>query len=506
MDFSAPPTAGSDDLESPSHEDSMAVLITRLPLRLRPDPHRVITRFFSPGDVNRIRGIIDRALAIPEPEVRRLLAGLMRRFGYRHKNIRTDFDEHYKSVQSYLPAGAAPSASRRRFIGACFTMDYTIESVALFNPSIVPAIDQEGVPRGSVRFMMSLRATGEGQVSSVVFRRGVIDGQGNVQIEPISKYSRALPAILPTEFDKARFRRNLETICAVEAPMEHVLSRLGDRFTVEQLAEAIEATRQARDFSGRFEEIADTLVTASRLNYSLDFPRQFDHAEYVIFPFSDIERHGIEDLRLVRFAHDNGSYCYYGTYTAYNGTRIYPQIMAYKPGGDFEIGLITGKSAKNKGMALFPRQIRGRYAMISRLDNENMFYMESNDVRAWDEARPLQTPKFPWQIIQIGNCGSPLETDAGWLLLTHGVGPMRQYCIGASLLDREDPSRVIAQTREALIMAEHEERAGYVPNVVYSCGAMIHAGMLIIPYAMSDQVTGFARVGLDDLIGSLERV
>jgi predicted GH43/DUF377 family glycosyl hydrolase len=484
----------------------MSVVITRLPLKLRPDPHRVITRFFSPGDVNRVRGVIARALAIPEPDLREILSRLIRRFRAHHQDIRAVFDEHFESVRCYLPEGATMSALLRRFIGSCFTMDYALESVALFNPSIVPAIDQKGVEPGSVRFLMSLRAIGEGHVSSVVFRRGVIDKQGNVRLDPIGKFSRALPVVLPTEFDKATFRRDLETICAIEAPMENVLSRLGDRFTIEQLADAIEAARQVREFSGRFEESADTLVTVSRLNYCLDYPSQLDEAENVIFPFSDIERHGIEDLRLVRFVEDDGSFRYYGTYTAYNGARVYPQMMAYQPGGRIKIGFIRGKSAKNKGMALFPRRVRGRYAMISRLDNENLYYMESEDVRVWDDAQQMQAPRFPWEIIQIGNCGSPLETDAGWLLLTHGVGPMRQYCIGASLLDREDPSRVIAQTREPLIMAEHEERAGYVPNVVYSCGAMIHGGALIIPYAMSDQVTGFARVGLGEFIDSLERV
>jgi predicted GH43/DUF377 family glycosyl hydrolase len=474
-------------------------------VKLRPDPRRVITRFFSPGDVNRIRGIIDRALAIPEAEVRRLLGRLVSRFRSRHQDIRAVFDQHYGAIRSYLPEGAEPSETRRRFLGACFTMDYAIESAALFNPSIVRALNQEGVSPGSIRYLMSLRATGEGHLSSVVFRRGVIDGEGNVRVDPIGKISRTLPTILPTEFDKAGFRRDLETICKVEAPMEQILARLGDRFSREELAQAIESMRQEHDPSGHLEEAADTLVTVSRLNYCLEHPGELDQAENVIFPFSDIERNGIEDLRLVRFADEDGSFRYHGTYTAYNGVRIFPQLLTYEPGGYVEISLITGKSAKNKGMALFPRRIRGHFAMISRLDNENLYYMESDDVRNWDEAQPLQSPKYPWQVIQIGNCGSPLETDAGWLLITHGVGPMRQYFIGASLLDRAEPWRVIAQTREPLLMAENEERAGYVPNVVYSCGAMIHAGMLIIPYAMSDQVTGFARVDLAELIGSLER-
>jgi predicted GH43/DUF377 family glycosyl hydrolase len=285
-----------------------------------------------------------------------------------------------------------------------------------------------------------------------------------------------------------------------------VLDRLGDRFTLGDLAAAIGAARHGRASSGRFEEHADTLVTLTRVNYRLEFPRGFDEAEVVIFPFSDIERHGIEDLRMVRFTEDDGSHCYYGTYTAYDGARVYPQLLEYRHDPYLHIRLMTGRCARNKGMALFPRRVRGRYAMISRLDNENLYYMESDDVRVWDEARLLQAPRFVWEIIQVGNCGSPLETEAGWLLLTHGVGPMRRYCIGATLLDLDDPSRVIGQTAEPLLMPAGPERAGYVPNVVYSCGAMTHGRLLILPYAASDRVTSFARVDLDGLLASLRGV
>lgn len=484
----------------------MAVRVTRLPLKLRPDPHRVITRFFRPGDVNRVRGIIDRALAIPEPQVGPLADALARTFHRRHRDIRAVFAEHYEVVRPCLPEGASPSAPRRLLIGACFTMEYALESVALFNPSIVPALDQDGVPPGSVRFLLSLRAIGEGHVSSVVFRRGVIGPDGDVQIDPPGASSRPLRAVVPTEFDKAAFLRDLRTFCAVEGPLGPVFARLGDRFTLGELAAAIDAARQDRALSGQFEEYADTLVTLSRVNYRLEFPQELRESEVVIFPFSDIERHGIEDLRMVRFEEDDGSYRYYGTYTAYDGVRVYPQLLEYRYGPYFHISLMTGRCARNKGMALFPRRVRGRYAMISRLDNENLYYMESDDVRVWDKARLLQAPRFPWEIIQVGNCGSPLEMEAGWLLLTHGVGPMRRYCIGATLLDRDDPSRVIGQTSEPLLMPMGAERVGYVPNVVYSCGAMTHGRMLIVPFAASDSVTSFARVDLDELIASLRGV
>jgi predicted GH43/DUF377 family glycosyl hydrolase len=234
-------------------------------------------------------------------------------------------------------------------------------------------------------------------------------------------------------------------------------------------------------------------------------PPGSDISELVIFPFSENERQGIEDMRLVRFADDDGAPRYFGTYTAYNGSRIFPQLLSYRPDRAIEICMLGGSGARNKGMALFPRKVGGRYAMISRLDNENLYYMESHDVLEWDRAELLQRPRFPWEVIQIGNCGSPLETDAGWLLLTHGVGPMRQYCVGATLLDLEDPRRVIGQTREPLLVPSGKERVGYVPNVVYSCGGMLHGGKLVLPYAMSDMATSIALIQLDELLASLRR-
>ena len=245
------------------------------------------------------------------------------------------------------------------------------------------------------------------------------------------------------------------------------------------------------------------MLALTRTFYELQAPQGTDISEVVIFPFADNERNGIEDMRLVRFAADDGSYEYFGTYTAYNGSRIFPQLLRYRPNENIKICMLTGSSAQNKGMALFPRKIRDKYAMVARLDNENLYYMESDNVLTWDKARVLQRPKFPWEAIQIGNCGSPLETDVGWLLLTHGVGPMRQYCIGATLLDLEDPCRVIGQTREPLLVPTGEERFGYVPNVVYSCGGMIHGKNLVLPYAMSDMATSIALVNIDDLLETL---
>jgi predicted GH43/DUF377 family glycosyl hydrolase len=480
-----------------------AVHVNRLPIELEPDSRRVITRFFGFAEENRMRGIIARLLAIPDETVAALLAGLEHDFRPLHANIDDVFRENYAAVKKYLPNQDGLSEERQRLIGASFTMEYAIESAALFNPSMVPAIDQANVPPGSIRFLMSLRATGEGHLSSIVFRRGLIDAEGSVTIDPAGRYSRPLKATMPDHFEKAYFVRQLQTLDAWTKHTQAILGRLGDRFTRAELSNAIDEGRKQATVSGESEESNDALLAITQANYQVPLVPGTDVSEAVIFPHSDNERRGIEDLRLVQFTGNDGSVHYYGTYTAFNGFRIFPHLLEYPVGHNVEVHMLTGRCAKNKGMALFPRTIQGRYAMIARLDNENLFYMESDDVCVWDEAELLRGPLFPWEVIQIGNCGPPLETEAGWLLLTHGVGPMRQYCIGAILLDLEDPRRVIGQTSEPILVPTGRERFGYVPNVVYSCGGMIHAGNLILPYAMSDVATSIAVINLQELLDSL---
>jgi predicted GH43/DUF377 family glycosyl hydrolase len=482
----------------------MTVHVTRLPIQLLPDARRVITRLFVPGEENRVRDVIERLLAIPEAEVDTLLANIEANFRPLHPDIDKVFLEHFAIVQRQLEGTGKVSDSRRLLIGACFTMEYAIESAALFNPSIVPAIDQSGLPAGSVRFVMSLRATGEGHISSIVFRRGAIDADGRVCVDPPGRYSRTLAAVVPGDFAKDDFVRDLRALGAWTEHAQATMALVGNRFTRAQLSNAIDEVRAKAKVSGKSEESTDVILALTRANYRLNVPPGTDISEVVIFPFSDNERHGVEDMRLVHFTDDDGSSLFYGTYTAYNGFRIFPQLLNYRPNGSIEINMLSGNCAKNKGMALFPRKIRGKYAMVARLDNENLYYMESDDVLEWDHAELLQKPKFPWEVIQIGNCGSPLETDAGWLLLTHGVGPMRQYCIGATLLSLEDPSRVIAQTREPVLVPTGQERFGYVPNVVYSCGGMIHERFLVLPYAMSDVATSIALINLDELLETLK--
>jgi predicted GH43/DUF377 family glycosyl hydrolase len=481
----------------------MTVQVKRLPILLEPDSSRVITRFFSVGDEQRVRGILARALTIPEETVVALLAKLDNDFRPAHTDIDDIFREHYAAVKQHITHQDAVSDARQRFIGACFTMEYAIESAALFNPSMVQAVDQSNVPPGSVRFLMSLRATGEGHISSIVFRRGLIDADGNVSVDSPGQRSRPARPATPDQFDKQDFVRQLQALDAWTPHAQYTLDRLGDQFTRAELSAAIDDIRKQATVTGDLEQSNDALLDLTQANYQIPLAPETDISEAVVFPYSENERHGIEDLRLVRFTGDDGSERLYGTYTAYDGSRMFPQLLEYAFGQNVEIHLLTGRSAKNKGMALFPRKMRGHYAMIARLDNENLYYMESDDVRVWDEASLLCVPKFPWEVIQIGNCGSPLETEAGWLLLTHGVGPMRQYCVGATLLDRDDPSKVIGQTSEPLLVPTGSERIGYVPNVVYSCGGMIHAGKLILPYAMSDLATSVAVIDLRELLDSL---
>jgi len=482
---------------------SPPLTVVRMPERFISDDTRVITRPFLPGDRGRIKQIIDRVLRLSEEEAHALLAQVLADFAPRHKDIGDVFEEHFRQVADCLDPGTEISRQRKMLIGSYFTMEYSIESAALFNPSIVPHPDQSGLPEGSIRFIMSLRATGEGHVSSIVFRTGVIDVAGEISFDPASRYVERARKVKDRLHDKERFFLKLIEMGGYSDAAQVVLDKLGEQFTFSDLVEAIDQARQTQTNGAQLEDAADNMRWLARSNYHLTFPPDCTTAEVVIFPTSENESRGIEDARFVRFTDDDGSVIYYGTYTAYNGIRILPQLLETPNFRDFRITTLNGKYVQNKGLGLFPRKLDGWYAMISRLDGENMFLMRSTNIRFWNEANILQRPKFPWEFVQIGNCGSPLETEKGWLVLTHGVGPMRRYCIGAILLDLEDPSRVIGELHEPLLMPNEEEREGYVPNVVYSCGALIHNDELILPYAVSDSATTFARLSLTELLERL---
>jgi predicted GH43/DUF377 family glycosyl hydrolase len=481
----------------------MNVSVNRLPHRIAPDPRRTIVRFFNPGGDPRARAIIGRVGRLPESEASALLRRVEDEFGKKHRSIHEIFLEHYQAVREFVPATTEVSESRQLLIGAYFTMEYSVESAALFNPSMVPARNQGGLPEGSMRFAMSLRATGEGHVSSIVFVRGLIDKNCNIFVDERSPFLRpAKETIRPLRNEV--WRETLIAAGALSKSALKILSGLPEGFTVEELGEALEKARAGFDTPGEYEETKENLLAVAHGNYDLEVPEDGNWSELVIFPTSQNESRGIEDARLVRFVDDDGSMRYYATYTAYNGFRIFPQLMDYDGGRVLKIRTLMGSGARNKGMALFPRKIDGKYTMVARLDGENLFLTRSDDVCVWEDPKLLQVPKFYWELVQIGNCGSPMETKEGWLLLTHGVGPMRQYCIGAMLLDLDDPSKIIGQTEEPLLVPTAEERSGYVPNVVYSCGGMIHDEVVVIPYAMSDVATSFATVELEALLKAMK--
>ncbi len=476
--------------------------VHRLPHRIEPDPRRVITRFFAANEQSN-RGRIERVLSLPDAEVAAVLADLERSYRARHPDIAAVWLEHHGHVAGLVPPGAAVDEPRRMLLGAYFTMEYAVEAAALFNPSIVPAVDQSGMPPGSARFLMSLRATGEGHLSSIVFRTGVIDAGNRITLDEPAPAIRPLKPVPDAEFDTAQFRDTLDDLGAL-GPFERlVLDRVGETFSVGELDQALADLRPAAPSAAGFKHSQRNMLTCARSNYRISVPPGVHPSEVVIFPIAERESRGIEDVRMVRFTDDDGSRTVYGTYTAYNGMTGFPSLLASRDFRTVESHSMAGRFAKNKGMALFPRRINGNYVMSGRLDGVNRYILESDNVLLWNRGRPSEKPKHWWEFSFIGNCGSPIETPEGWLLLTHGVGPMRQYSIGATLLDLDNPARVIGRSAEPIIIPAENERDGYVPNVVYTCGSMLHNDSLIIPYAIGDVTTTFACVDVHELISAL---
>ena len=477
--------------------------IIRLPQRFVSDDKRVITRFYNPGGETRIQSVLSRVMNLNSRQVERTLTSILRRYNQRHRDIGDVFLDSFKRLAVDYSVSKTFSKAMRLLVGAYFTSEYSVESAALFNPSIVPAPNQDGLPAGALRFFMSLRATGEGHVSSIVFRTGVIDGNGGMQFDKPNPFSHRIKPLLNQQFTKQWLQRTLIEMESYNSSAISIIDRLPDVFTLHKLSEEINRLRDQVDSPLFSDETADRILWACQSNYALDVPPGADPSEIVIFPTTENESHGIEDARLVQFYNEDQSFCYYGTFTAFDGFRIQSQLLKTTNFRRIDIGTLQGSYAQSKGLALFPRKICGLYVMLARVDGENNYIMCSPDITLWDNASLLQQPQYPWEFMQIGNCGSPLETDKGWLFLTHGVGPMREYCIGVSLLDAEDPTRVIGQLTKPLIVPNEDEREGYVPNVVYSCGALIHNGKLIIPYATADKFTTFASVSVDDLLSCL---
>jgi predicted GH43/DUF377 family glycosyl hydrolase len=481
------------------------IRIRRHGITLLPDSTRVIIRPFLPGSEHRTATVIGRALALAEAEVEQELQTVHREFDARHLDIESSLLASFARVQGQVFTHRPLSRARQLLIGALFSGEYALESAALFNPSIVPHPDQVGVPAGGLRFIMSLRATGEGHISSIEFRVGTIAPDGGISLDPVSRFVN-LPEVVPNpSYLKMSFMFKLSEMGFDNTCAHSVLASLADGFTLSELADSVATVRrEAAPLSQNFISTLDCIQWLADSNYEVRFPARLAMSERILFPVSANESNGIEDARFVRFLDADGTARYYATYTAYNGRAILPQLIETRDFLHFRVLTLNGSAVQNKGMALFPRRIGGRFAMLSRQDDENIFLMFSDNPHYWNNPAILLRPAEPWEGVKLGNCGSPIETAAGWLVLTHGVGPMRKYCIGAALLDLDDPTKVIGRLREPLLAPEGQEREGYVPNVVYSCGSLLHGGEIILPYAMSDKATSFASVPLEQILEAMQ--
>ena len=405
---------------------------------VRPFKPATEPRDLNPTDKIRANHIVDRVLRLDPDTAERQLIEVLENFDGRHRNLINIFGMRAAEMEEAFEPHAEPSKTQCLLIGAYFLHEYSFEASALFNPSIVPHPDQSGAPENGCRFILSLRAVGEGHISSLTFRSGTISANGSVSVDPTARLASVPKVSVRTD------GRHGEEINVIFGPDEEL-------------------------------------------------------SERVIFPITYAQANGIEDARFVEFI-DGARKTYFATFTAYSGRAIASELLETTDFRSFKMTPLGGSAARNKGMALFPRKIDGRYAMIARQDNENLYLIYSDDLYTWDGGHSILQPKYPWEFVQIGNCGSPIELDDCWLLLTHGVGPVRKYSIGAVLLDKDDPSKVIARSREPLIRPEPTEREGYVPNVVYTCGAMRHRDQIILPYAVSDTFSNFATIKIATLM------
>ena len=488
-----------------------SIQVTRTSIILEPDLARVLLRPFTPGSSQRADRVIARIISLPEDRVSVLLDEICAEFSERHQEIRKRFLERFEQVRemvrptSSLLKDEDLSQLRRMLIGSYFLAEYSLEAAALFNPSIVPHPDQAGLPSGALRFVLSLRATGEGHISSITFRTGIILPDHRIEVCTPTGLLTEPDQIPNALYEKGLFARKLAELGLAGEFSHRVMDQLGESFTLDQLRTSLQ-TEQFRLPHGMTQEDQNTaqgIWTLVRSNYEVQFQPELHLSERVLFPATPSQRNGIEDARFVCFRNEDGSHIYYATFTAFDGRVVMPELVETSDFLLFRFITLNGPAAQNKGMALFPRKINGLYAMLSRQDNENIYLMFSDNIHFWNERQMLLKPMFDWELVQLGNCGSPIETEAGWLVLSHGVGPMRKYCIGAFLLDRDDPSKVIGRLREPLIKPNENEREGYVPNVVYTCGALLHHGQLIIPYGMADHATSFATVPLAEVLAAM---
>jgi len=486
----------------------MKVTVNRKNIIFKPNKNRVIARFLFMNEsraLNTIRYVLDMS----EKDVAITLKRTLRDFSMRHRNISKILENHFNKITQHFSSlninTDTINYSRKILIGSYFTMEYSIESAAFFNPSIVEHPDQTEIRPGSKRVIISFRATGEGHISSIVFRSGVLHKNNKLEMEPVGNMLEEAVQLRQHMYDKKAFASKLAEVHDIFSiiPPELILDKLKDQFTYSELQECIQEIKKVVHLVADKEYLFSQILRLATLNYELQFSLDTNISERVIFPVTHNEKNGIEDARFVKFTDDDNSVKYYATYTAYDGNTIMPKLLETEDFYHFKAISLQGEIAKNKGMALFPRKVNGKYAMLCRIDGCNNYIAFSDDITMWQEAKILQQPKYSWELIQIGNCGSPIETKEGWLVITHGVGPMREYVLGASLFDLDNPEIEIGRSETPLLIPNAEEREGYVPNVVYSCGSLVHFDDLIIPYAMSDYSSTYASVNLKELLHEL---
>lgn len=479
--------------------------VRRTGIVLKPNNNRVVIRPFEPTSPQRFERVIARVQSLSESQVEEMVAEVLREFHDRHHKIRQFFLHRFEQVKGFLLTDLKLTDSRRLLIGAFFTQEYALESAALFNPSMIWSPDQSGLPEGTRRFILSLRATGEGHISSITFRTGTVDSESTIRMDEPTRFATAPEHVPNALYDKRLFALKLHELRVEGSFVDMVLTTLHDQFTLDELESAIyRILQQFRPHHHEHEPFAQGMLVLARSNYEICYSSEQNISERIVFPSSPAETNGIEDARFVRFREEDGSIRYYATYTAYDGKVTLPQLLETDDFLHFKVSTLNGPEVRNKGFALFPRKINGLYAMLSRQDNENIYLMYSDMLTFWHSKELIAKPTYPWEFVQLGNCGSPIETEAGWLVLTHGVGPMRKYAMGAFMLDRDHPARVIGRLEKPLLEPDANEREGYVPNVVYSCGAAIHGRELIIPYAMSDYASTFCTVSLDDILAAMK--
>ncbi len=523
----------------------MQLTVTRKKYIFSPDSTRVIARFLFLNN-ERSADIIRKVLAMPEKEVNTAISQLLRGYARRHRNISRIFEKYFSRLAPIFDNIEVNeedlTLAQKALIGSYFTMEYSIESAAFFNPSVVEHPDQSEIRSDEKRVIFSFRATGEGHISSVVFRAGILDKNNNLTVEPVGKMLAEADKIIRNVYDKKSFREKLDemqdhgnivqpTMLDDLAQMEDsknvipsatmgnqdevkdhmkvispdfILDQLGDSFTYGELMRNLEIAIKDNSLTEDQIKIINQMLWLASSHYEIHFSIDSAISERVIFPVSATEQRGIEDARFVKFTDDSGEVIYYATYTAYDGIAILPKLISTKDFYDFKILPLNGEIAKNKGMALFPRKIKGKYAMLCRIDGVNNYIAYSDSINIWRSAKVIQQPKYPWELVQIGNAGSPIETDEGWLVITHAVGSMREYTLGASLYELDNPEKMIGRLKEPLMVPNELEREGYVPNVIYSCGSIVHNDDLVIPYAMSDHASTYATVNLRELLEELK--